>query len=113
MDIDFDLELRVAKAAVFIQAIINILINKGITTKEDVDNEYEKIRNSQEFKKWIDKIEYMSHVQKIAEKDIITEEDEKYIREKNDWDKKEDVEDFIQLIKWDSVFGSLLDSDVT
>ena len=113
MDIDYDLELRVAKAAVFIQTIINILIKKGIVTQEEVDNEYTKIRNNKEFKKWIDKIEYMSHVQKIAEKDIITEEDEKYIREKNDWDNKEDIEDFIKLIKWDSIFSSLLDSDVT
>ena len=98
---NLELQYRIKRLEFEMSSVIALLITHNITTLKEFKDNYDSLRNNEENKTEMDQLEYGIKVAQMAEKDLLSEEDEKYIREANTWDDPKDVDEFINsLLFW-------------
>ena len=107
---EFETNYRLLKLEVEVSTLLAILIERKLTTFSEFESVMNMLKEDTKIKEQFDQLEYSINVTKMIKKDKLTEEDEKYIREKNTWDKKEDIEEFIDNIKMMDVIQSMVDA---
>ena len=106
---EFELEYRIRRVEMEISCIVTILAQHGFTTIDGFKDMYESLRNTEDNKTVMDQLAYGVTVLKILDKGLLSEEDEKYIREANTWDTPEDIDKFITNFKRDTIMEKMFD----
>lgn len=107
---NFELEQRIANIVVELEALKIWLVDKGIITKEELEEGEKAVREDSVLTEPLKRIEVGAKVQEILQKETITDEDINWIKENGTkYDTEEDVQKVLEILEWkkDPIFGKL------
>lgn len=107
---NFELEQRIAKIVVELEALKIWLVAKGIITKEELEEGEKVVREDSVLTEHLKRIEIGAKVQEILQKETTTDEDTNWIKENwTKYDTEEDVQKVLEILelKKDPIFGKL------
>ena len=110
MDINYDLEQRLAQIAIQINALATLLIAKEIITNDEYKGAQDAISNDEVIKERLDKIECGARIQKMLFAEETTDEDIQWVKENGPkYDTEENVNKIVEVLKLkkDPLFGKL------
>ena len=110
MDINFDLEKRIADMVISINALSILLIAKDIITIDELNEAKKTFREDKEIKERLDRIECGKKVQELLEAEEITDEDIQWVKENGPkYDTEENVNKVVEILEFkkDPILGKL------
>lgn len=111
MNTNFDLENRFAQLAIQVGALSALLIGKGIITQDEYAAAQDAIKNNDELKKRIERLEIGAKLQELLKSENISDEDIEWVKENvSKYDSEEDVQqliDMLELKRRDPILSSL------
>ena len=108
MNINYDLEQRLAKVVIQVNALVTLLIAKEIITIDEYKGAQDTISKDEVIKERLDGIEYRAKIQKMLEAEEITDEDIQWVKENGiKYDTEENANKAVELLelKKDPIFG--------
>lgn len=96
----------IMQTTIWLETLTNLLISKNIITEKEFTSLFDKSKNKEEYQ--LDKLEILSNIENICQKENLSEEDEKYLKETGiKVDTQENINLLINTLKAQNQFKNI------